>query len=274
MQNQKITYTTHLPELILPAKKVFKKNGKIKRKFYEEHILELHIELVKLQKWLIDNKKRLLIIFEGIDTAGKSSTIKEMNSYLNPRKTWIVALPKPTEVELTQWYFQRHLKHLPNGEEWVFFDRSWYNRAGLEIVFGFCTKEEFELFYKQVNNLERMLTDDGLLLFKFYYSITKETQEKRIKQREKNPLKNWKLSDLDYKALENYDKFILLRDKMFKDASLIPWIEFDANDKKRARLNSVRYLLSNIDYYNKNEDLILGVDKKIVKFHNKLSKFC
>jgi len=267
MQNQKVIYTTNLPELILPPKKVFKKNGKIKRKFYEEHMLELHVELVKLQKWIIENKKRLLCIFEGIDTAGKSSSIKALNYYLNPRKTWVVALPKPTEVELTQWYFQRYIKHFPNGEEWVFFDRSWYNRAGIERVFNFCTKEQFELFYKQVNDVENMITDDGIMLFKFYYTISKETQKKRIKEREKNPLKSWKLSELDYKSLEKYDEYIKLRDKMFRDASLIPWVEFDANDKKRARLNTARFLLSNIDYTDKNHELITGVDKSIVKFH-------
>jgi polyphosphate kinase 2 len=267
MLKQKIRYTKHLPELLLPPKKVFKKNGKLKRKFYEEHMLELHLELVKLQKWLIENKKRLLCIFEGIDTAGKSSTIKELNSYLNPRKTWTIALPKPSDVELTQWYFQRHLKHLPNGEEWVFFDRSWYNRAGVEKVFGFCTKEQFELFYHQVNDVERMLAEDGIMLFKFYYSISKKTQAKRIKERKKNPLKSWKLSKLDYESLKNYDKFIKLRDKMFQDAALVPWAEFDANDKKRARLNTARFLLDNIDYEEKNKDLILGVDKSIVKLH-------
>ncbi len=271
MQNQEAIYTTNLPELNLPPKKVFKKNGKIKTKFYEEHMLELHLELVKLQKWLIENNKRLLCIFEGIDTAGKSSSIKALNAYLNPRETWVVALPKPTEVELTQWYFQRHLKRLPNGGEWVFFDRSWYNRAGIEMVFGFCTKEQHELFYAQVNEVENMLTDDGIMLFKFYYSITKETQAKRIKDREKNPLKSWKLSKLDYEGHKRYDEYIKLRDKMFKRASLIPWVEFDANDKKRARLNSARFLLSNIDYEGKNKELICGVDKSIVKLHKKES---
>jgi len=267
MQNQQVIYTQDLPELILPSKKVFKKNGNIKREFYEKSMLELHLELVKLQKWLIDNNKRLLCIFEGIDTAGKSSSIKALNLFLNPRETWVVALPKPTEVELTQWYFQRHLNRLPNGGEWVFFDRSWYNRAGIEEVFGFCTHEQHEMFYKQVNSVEEILAQDGIMLFKFYYTIDKKTQAKRIKDREQNPLKSWKLSKLDYKSFEQFDKYVELKEKMFKNSCAIPWVEFDANDKKRARLNTARYLLSNINYENKNSKLIKGVDQNIVKIH-------
>ncbi len=271
MFNQKAIYTKNLPEFILPKDKVFKKSGKIKRKFYEEEILKLFVELVKLQKWVIENQKRVLMIFEGIDTAGKSSSIKVLNTYLNPRKTWIVALPKPNNVELTQWYFQRHLKHLPNGEEMVFFDRSWYNRAGIEKVFGFCTDSEYKEFYNQVNSVEKMLAEDGIIFFKFYYTISKETQAKRIKDREENPLKSWKLSKLDYEGHKRYDEYIKLRDYMFEKANLIPWIEFDANDKKRARLNTLRYILSNIEYSNKNHQLITGVDKEIIKFHSSSS---
>jgi polyphosphate kinase 2 len=270
MQNQEIIYTTNLPELTKSKGKVFKKSGNLKSSFYQKHMQDLHLELVKLQKWLIDNNKRLLCIFEGIDTAGKSSSIKALNLYLNPRETWVVALPKPTEVELTQWYFQRHLERMPNGGEWVFFDRSWYNRAGIEQVFEFCTNEQHELFYKQVNDVEKMLADDGIMLFKFYYSISKQTQADRIKDREEDPLKSWKLSKLDYKSFKRYNDYIVLRDKMFKEASYIPWVEFDANDKKRARLNTARFLLSNIDYDNKNSDLICGVDKSIVKLHKEV----
>ena len=270
MFTQKAIYTTNLPELILPEDKVYKKSGKIKTKFYDEELLKLHLELVKLQKWVIENSKRVLMIFEGIDTAGKSSTIKALNAYLNPRETWVVALPKPNNEELTQWYFQRHIKHLPNGSEMVFFDRSWYNRAGIEEVFGFCTHKQHEEFYKQVNDVERMLVEDGIYLFKFYYSISKQTQAKRIKDRERNPLKNWKLSKLDYRSYEKYDKYIELRDKMFKEANLVPWVELDANDKKRARLNTARYILSNIDYDNKNSELLVGVDKNILTLHSRL----
>lgn len=271
MNPQKIVYTEALAEYRTKPSKVFKKNGKIERDFYEEESLNLQYELVKLQKWVIDNEKRLLVIFEGMDTAGKSSTIKEFNNYLNPREARSVALPKPNSKELGQWYFQRHIKQIPNSGEIVFFDRSWYNRAGIEQIFGFCTLAQHEHFYRQVNGVEEMLADDGVLFFKFYLNITKETQSNRIKDREQDPLKSWKLSKLDYLSMEKYDEYEILRDKMFQLSGTphAPWCELDANDKKRARLNAVRYLLSNIEYEGKNEALITGVDKKIVKLHNK-----
>ena len=266
-----VHYTKDLPEYQKKQTKVFKKNGKIKTKFYEEESLRLQYELVKLQKWIIDNDKRLLVIFEGMDTAGKSSTIKEFMNYLNPREARSVALPKPNSKELKQWYFQRHIKQIPNAGEIVFFDRSWYNRAGIEMVFGFCTKAQHKHFYRQVNGVEEMLIDDGILFFKFYLNISFETQEKRLKQREKDPLKNWKLSELDYKSHEAYPVYEKLRDKMFRlsGTKYAPWCELDANDKKRARLNAIRFLLDNIDYDGKNRDLITGVDKKIVALYNK-----
>jgi polyphosphate kinase len=271
MHNQKIIYTTKIAEYQDKASKVFKKNGNIERKFYENESLKLQLELVKLQKWVIDNNKRLLVIFEGMDTAGKSSTIKEFNNYLNPREARSVALPKPNSKELGQWYFQRHLKQIPNAGEIVFFDRSWYNRAGIEQIFGFCTQDQHDHFYKQVNGMEEMLIDDGVLLFKFYLNISFKTQAGRLKDREDDPLKSWKLSDLDYKSHKAYDQYVILRDKMFKisGAAHAPWCELNANDKKRARINAVRYMLSNIDYDKKDESVITGVDKEIVTLHNK-----
>jgi len=246
-----------------------KKNGDIKRGFYENESLRLQYELVKLQKWIIDNQKRLLVIFEGMDTAGKSSTIKEFMNYLNPREARSVALPKPNSKELGQWYFQRHLKQIPNAGEIVFFDRSWYNRAGIEQVFGFCTPQQHEHFYRQVNGVEEMLTDDGILFFKFYLNISFKTQANRLRQREENPLKSWKLSELDYKSHEAYPLYKKLRDKMFRlsGTSYAPWCELDANDKKRARLNAIRYLLDNIPYEGKDPKVVTGVDEKIVKLH-------
>ncbi len=269
MTNQKVVYTQELAEYKEKSKKVFKKNGKIERDFYEDESLKLQYELVKLQKWIIENDKRLLVIFEGMDTAGKSSTIKEFNAYLNPREARSVALPKPNSKELGQWYFQRHLKQVPNAGEIVFFDRSWYNRAGIEQIFGFCTQSQHDHFYNQVNDVETLLVDDGMLFFKFYLNISKETQENRIKDRETDPLKSWKLSELDYKSMAKYAEYEVLRDKMFKLSGTedAPWCELDANDKKRARLNAVRYLLSNIDYDGKDTTLITGVDKKIVTLH-------
>jgi len=266
---QNSIYSKDLAEYKEKSSKVFKKNGNIERDFYKQESLKLQYELVKLQKWIIDNDKRLLVIFEGMDTAGKSSTIKEFNAYLNPREARYVALPKPNSKELGQWYFQRHIKQIPNAGEIVFFDRSWYNRAGIEQIFGFCTQEQHEHFYRQVNGVEEMLVDDGILFFKFYLNISKETQENRIRDREKNPLKSWKLSELDYKSMEKYHKYELLRDKMFELSGTVdaPWCELDANDKKRARLNAVRYLLLNIAYEGKDESVINGVDEKIVRLH-------
>jgi len=269
MSKQRVVYTKKLAEYKGKPSKIFKKNGKIERDFYEDESLKLQYELVKLQKWVIDNDKRLLVIFEGMDTAGKSSSIKEFNAYLNPREARSVALPKPNSKELGQWYFQRHLKQIPNAGEIVFFDRSWYNRAGIEQIFGFCTQAQHEHFYKQVNGVEEMLADDGMLFFKFYLNISKETQENRIKDRENDPLKSWKLSKLDYKSMAKYDEYEVLRDKMFRLSGTLhaPWCELQADDKKRARINAVRYLLSNIEYEGKDEKLITGVDKKIVTLH-------
>ncbi len=274
MYKQKILYSKNIAEYRKSSFKVMKKSGKIKDDFYKKESFKLQYELVKLQKWIIDNNKRLLVIFEGMDTAGKSSTIKEFNSYLNPREARSVALPKPNSKELGQWYFQRHLKQIPNASEIVFFDRSWYNRAGIEQIFGFCTQAQHELFYKQVNSVEKMLVEDGIMLFKFYLNISHDTQQNRIKDRENNPLKSWKLSKLDYKSMAMYPKYERLRDKMFKlsGTKTAPWCELDANDKKRARLNAIRYLLFNIPYDKKDKKLICGVDKKIVKLHNKRKK--
>jgi len=271
MSKQKVVYTKEIAEYTKKPSKVFKKSGKIERDFYEDESLKLQYELVKLQKWIIDNEKRLLVIFEGMDTAGKSSSIKEFNAYLNPREARSVALPKPNSKELGQWYFQRHLKQIPNAGEIVFFDRSWYNRAGIEQIFGFCTQTQHDHFYRQVNGVEEMLVDDGVLFFKFYLNISKETQQNRIKDREDDPLKSWKLSDLDYKSMAKYAEYEVLRDKMFKRSGTqdAPWCELEADDKKRARLNAVRYLLLNIDYEGKDESVITGVDEAIVKLHNK-----
>ena len=269
MKKQKIVFSKELAEYKQKTSKVFKKNGKIERDFYESESLKLQYELVKLQKWIIDNNKRLLVIFEGMDTAGKSSTIKEFNAYLNPREARSVALPKPNSKELGQWYFQRHLKQIPNAGEIVFFDRSWYNRAGIEQIFGFCTQAQHEHFYKQVNDVEKLLVEDGVYFFKLYLNISYKTQSNRIKDRETDKLKSWKLSDLDYKSHAKYPEYEKLRDKMFalSGTKIAPWCEFDANDKKRARLNAVRYLLSNIDYDGKDNTVITGVDKKIVTLH-------
>ncbi|MFT7823382.1 MAG: polyphosphate kinase 2 [Sulfurimonas sp.] len=270
MKAQIARYTRELPEYQKKKKEIFKKSGKIKNSFYEKELYKLQHELVKLQQWAIKTQQRLLVIFEGMDTGGKSSTIKEFMAYLNPREARSVALPKPNSKEVGQWYFQRHLKQIPNAGEIVFFDRSWYNRAGIEQIMGFCTQEQHDHFYRQVNDVEKMLVDDGVLMVKFYLNITKETQAQRIKQREKNPLKNWKLSELDYKSHRAYQAYQNYRNKMFRLSGtlVVPWIELQADDKKRARLNAVRYLLTNIPYENKDMDVIRGVDDKILTLHS------
>lgn len=267
----KAIYTQKVPEYTQKEKDVFKKNGNIKTNFYDRELKNLHLELVKLQKWVIDNNKRILIIFEGMDTGGKSSSIKALSSYWNPREFRSIALAKPNEVEIGQWYFQRHLEHIPNEGEIVCFDRSWYNRSAIEPIFGFCTEEEHELFQTQVNNVERMLVNDGVMIFKFYLNITKKTQTKRLKDRENDPLKSWKLSKMDYKSHKKYDEYVKRKDVMFENSgtSYAPWIQLDANDKKRARLNLARFLLLNIEYNDKNSELICGVDKKIVNVFTK-----
>jgi len=254
-----------LPEYRLPKSKVFKKNGKLKDKFYEKELLKLQIELVKLQTWIKNNNIRFLSIFEGVDTAGKDGTIKRILEHLNPRFARSVALDKPTEKEKTQWYFQRYVPHFPAGGEMVLFNRSWYNRAGVEMVFGFCTKEDYLKFMRQCPRFEEMIVDDGMKFFKYYLNITKEEMYKRLKQRETDPLKKWKLSTLDWKSYEHYDDYQKLKTDMFAATSTpyAPWIEVDANDKKRARINIIRDILSQFEYDNKADDFF--ADPNIVK---------
>jgi polyphosphate kinase 2 len=254
-----------LPEYTLPKDKVFKKNGKLKNKFYKKELLKLQIELVKLQAWIVNNKKRMLTTFDGVDTAGKDGTIKRILEHLNPRVARSVALPKPSDREKTQWYFQRYIPHFPAGGEMVFFNRSWYNRATVERVFGFCTYEEYLRFIRQVPKFEDLIVDEGIYFTKFWLQISKEEMYKRLKEREKNPLKNWKLSSLDWKSYEHYEDYQKYKKEMFDLSATpyAPWVEVDANDKKRARINVIRYLLSKFDYPNK--EYFYPADPKIVK---------
>jgi len=222
---------------------------------YEKELRELQIELIKMQNWIYENKKRVMIIFEGRDAAGKGGAIKRFTMYLNPRKYRVVALPAPSDIEKGQFYFQRYFQNLPNPGEIAFFDRSWYNRAIVEPVFGFCTPEQYEKFMKEVPEIEHALIDDGIILIKFWFSISKETQQQRFKERERNPLKQWKLSPVDKKAQQMWDKITHYKDEMFSRThnSYSPWIIVDSNDKKRARLESIRYVLSMIPYEGKDD---------------------
>ena len=252
-----------------------KKLSKIIRNvMYEQELQDLQVELIKLQNWVYDNNKRVMIIFEGRDAAGKGGAIKRFAQYLNPRKFRVVALQKPTEVEAGQFYFQRYFQHLPNPGEIVFFDRSWYNRAIVEPVFDFCTPDQYERFMRQVPEIEHSLIDDGIILIKFWFSITKENQQKRFKERMTNPLKHWKLSPVDQKAQEMWDKFTYYKEEMFSrtHTGYAPWIIVDSNDKKSARLESIRYVLSQIPYEGREEAKInLHHDPDVVERYHRRS---
>ena len=222
---------------------------------YENELELLQIELVKLQRWVQQVDKRLAILFEGRDAAGKGGTIRRFIEHLNPRAMRVVALPKPTEEERGQWYFQRYMKQLPNKGEIVFFDRSWYNRGIVEPVNHFCTRQEYERFMQQVPEFEHMLVEDGVILVKFWFSISREEQLARFKSRKNNPLKQWKLSPLDSRAQELWDAYTKHKELVLSrtHTSFSPWIIVRANNKKRARLHSIRYVLSLIDYEGKDQ---------------------
>lgn len=220
---------------------------------YAEDLVQLQIELVKLQRWIQDTGKRLAIIFEGRDAAGKGGTIRRFIEHLNPRSMRVIALPKPTKEEEGQWYFQRYSKQLPNAGEIVFFDRSWYNRAVVEPVNHFCSNREYERFLQQVTEYEHMLYEDGIMIVKFWFSISKEEQRRRFKIRRSNPLKQWKLSQIDEKAQELWDEYTRYKEAMFSKThtSFSPWIIVKANNKQRARLESIKYVLCQLDYAGK-----------------------
>jgi len=228
-----------------------------KRIFYEEELRRLQIELVKLQQWISKNNRRVAIIFEGRDAAGKGGNIRRFTEHLNPRSMRVVALNKPTEVERGQWYFRRYIKELPNPGEIVFFDRSWYNRAVVEPVMGFCNEAQYQNFMVQVPEFEHMLYEDGMVLIKFWFSISKNEQLDRFNARLKTPLKRWKFSPVDKKGQELWDKYSQYKDQMFArtHTSYSPWITVRANDKKIARLECIRYVLSQFNYDGKDEAL-------------------
>ncbi len=238
-----------------------------KRKFYEDELYKLEIELLKLQKWVISNNKRVLIIMEGRDGAGKGGTIKALTDRLNPRGFRIVALQKPTESEKNDWYFKRYISQLPQPGEIVLFDRSWYNRAGVERVMGFCTQEEYKEFIYQVLNLEQMLITSGLYIFKYFLNVSQSEQKRRIERRKTDPLRMWKLSPIDTKSLNLWDEYTEAFQKMFSRThnAESPWILVDSTDKKRARINIARDLLSKIDYEGKEQSKVcLLADPNIV----------
>ena len=223
---------------------------KIGRKFYERQKKELQIELLKVQEWVKANGRKIVILFEGRDAAGKGGTIKRFTEHLNPRGARVVALDKPTERERSQWYFQRYVRHLPAAGEVVFFDRSWYNRAGVERVMGFCSPNEYLEFMRQAPELERMLVRSGIILFKYWFSVTSEEQLRRFESRETEALKKWKISPIDRQSLKMWDDYTDAKEAMFfyTDTADAPWTIVKSDDKKRARLNAMRHFLSQLPY--------------------------
>lgn len=223
---------------------------KFSKKVYEKELGNLQVELVKLQEWIKDQGLKVVIIFEGRDAAGKGGVIKRITESLNPRNVRVVALPAPTEREKTQWYFQRYIAHLPAAGEMVLFDRSWYNRAGVEKVMGFCTEEEYQEFLRSVPEFERMLVRSGIILIKYWFSVSDEEQEKRFEDRIKDPTKRWKLSPMDLESRSKWVEYSKAKDQMFAhtDIKQVPWYVVNADDKKKARLNCISHLLSMVPY--------------------------
>jgi polyphosphate kinase 2 len=225
-------------------------SNRIPKATYEKALLELQAELVTLQEWTKVEGKRIVVIFEGRDAAGKGSTIKRFTQYLNPRLAQIVALPTPSEREKGQWYFQKYVNHLPTRGEIRFFDRSWYNRAGVEKVMGYCTSDEYRRFLHQTPVFERMLIEDGIILRKYWFSISDAEQTRRFESRIKDPMRRWKFSPSDLESVKKWEEYSKAKDEMFvyTDLPESPWFVVEADDKRAARLNSIHHFLSTIDY--------------------------
>ena len=240
--------------------------AKLSRKVYEGQLEALQIELIKLQKWVLKKGKKIVVIFEGRDAAGKGGTILRMMQHLNPRTARKVALATPTDTERGQWYFQRYVQHLPTAGEIVVFDRSWYNRAGVERVMGFCTDKQYQDFMRTVPFYELMLTRSGTTLIKYWLDISKEEQAQRFASRHKDPLKQWKLSPIDEMAQKKWDGYTKCKHSMFKQTSTpqAPWTVVKSDDKHTARLNCIRHLLLQFDYDGKDKDAIGEYDSEVV----------
>ena len=239
---------------------------KMKRPVYERNKAELQVELLKVQSWVQETGQRIVILFEGRDAAGKGGTIKRFMEHLNPRGARVVALPKPSDRERGQWFFQRYIEHLPTAGEIVLFDRSWYNRAGVERVMGFCSPTEYLEFMRQCPELERMLVNSGIHLFKYWFSVTQGEQRRRFRERQRQPLKKWKLSPIDLESLDKWEDYTEAKEAMFfyTDTADAPWTIVKSTDKKRARLNCMQHFLNALDYPNKDTRVVRGPDPLIV----------
>ncbi|MGJ0453642.1 MAG: polyphosphate kinase 2 [Methylocystis sp.] len=239
---------------------------RLSEKVYLRHMELLQVELLKAQNWAKETGQRIVLLFEGRDAAGKGGTIKRFMEHLNPRGARVVALEKPSERERSQWYFQRYIQHLPAAGEIVFFDRSWYNRAGVERVMNFCTPNEYLDFMRQCPDLERMFVNSGVRLYKYWFSVTREEQQRRFRSRMNDPLKQWKLSPIDRASMDKWDDYTEAKEAMFffSDTADAPWIVIKSDDKKRARLNCMQHFLSSLDYPNRDHSVVHGPDPLIV----------
>ncbi len=229
------------------------------KKEYKKELYRLQVELVKFQRHVIEKDLKVCVVFEGRDAAGKDGTIKRFTEHLSPREARTVALGKPSDRDRKSWYFQRYVPHLPSGGEIVFFNRSWYNRAGVEKVMGFCTKKEYRLFMKEVGSFEQMLTHSEMIFFKYYLDISKKEQKKRLEERKRDPLKQWKLSPIDRQAQKLWKAYSEARDEMFTKTSFVfaPWHVVHSDDKKVARINAMKHFLAHVDYPDKEEKLLV-----------------
>jgi polyphosphate kinase 2 len=264
-KNKKNSTTQSLQHDAQETQDAHEKNHSDEKAHYKAELRALQIELVKLQRDIIRKNEKILVILEGRDSAGKDGSIKRIIEHLSPRETRVVALSKPSDKEESQWYFQRYIEHLPSAAEMVFFNRSWYNRAGVEKVMGFCTDQQYEEFFAEVNNFEGMLVRSGIHLFKFYLDISRDEQKKRLESRKDDPLKQWKTSPIDEKALKHWKDYSEARNIMFarSHSPFAPWIIVNANDKKSARLQLIKGILSRLSYTDKDEMQVLP-DQSIV----------
>ena len=245
---------------------VYPYKSQMRRTVYERHKAQLQVELLKVQRWVEETGQRIVILFEGRDAAGKGGTIKRYMEHLNPRTARVVALAKPTDREKSQWYFQRYIEHLPSAGEIVMFDRSWYNRAGVERVMGFCSPNDYLEFMREIPELERMFVRSGILLFKYWFSVSRDEQRRRFQQRQNDPLKQWKLSPVDLASLDKWDDYTEAKEAMFfyTDTADAPWTVVKSDDKKRARLNCMLHFLDNLPYPGKDIHVARGPDPLIV----------
>ena len=244
---------------------VYPYKDKMRRRAYDREKSRLQVELLKVQSWVRSTGVKIVILFEGRDAAGKGGTIKRFMEHLNPRGARVVALDKPSDVERGQWYFQRYVNHLPTAGEMVLFDRSWYNRAGVERVMGFCTGQEYLEFLRQCPEVERMLVNSGIRLFKFWFSVSREEQAHRFDRRKTSPLKQWKISPIDLASLNKWDEYTHAKEAMFfyTDTAAAPWTVIKSDDKKRARIAAMQHFLSRLPYPDKDHSVVTGPDPLI-----------